>query len=142
MLQRTNSVGVLLYDGNKVLLVKHTEKARHKTGVYGFPAGRVDEGKTELEMAVIELEEETGLITSEQYLILLPEERRKTLNMKNGPEDFIFNVYHCTKYWGELRNSDKTIPEFVDIDKLDNLLLISEDVNEIARKYYNKPFVK
>ncbi len=40
MSQRTCSVGVVIYKGNKVLLVRHTESARLPTDSYGFPAGR------------------------------------------------------------------------------------------------------
>ena len=134
MIKKTLSAGIVLYDGNSVLLVRHTEQARLPTGSYGFPAGRVEEDETPAEAAARELEEETGLITSPQYLILLPEKRSK-LNLKSGPEYFIFHPFLCTRYSGKLRLSEKTVPEFIRLDSLDDLLLVTEDVREISRQY-------
>ena len=45
-MKKTIAVGIVLYKEKSVLLVKHTEKARLLTGIYNFPAGRVEEGET------------------------------------------------------------------------------------------------
>ena len=135
MIKKTQSAGIVLYDGNSVLLVRHTEQARLPTGSYGFPAGRVEEGETPFDAAIRELEEETGLIASPQYLIPLPE-KKSTINLKSHPEHFIFHPFLCTKYSGKLRPSEKTVPEFIKLDSLDNLLLVAEDVKDISRQYY------
>lgn len=66
------TVGVLVYRNDEVLLVCHGESAGHLTGVYGLPAGRLGEGESEIEAAVRELEEESGLMTSPERLEPLP----------------------------------------------------------------------
>ena len=132
---RTLCVGVVLYKENSVLLVRHTASARLPTGAYGFPAGRVEPGESLEDAAIRELEEETGLRTSANYLTRLPE-KKSTLGMKTGTEQFEFHPFLCTKYSGELRPGAKTTPEFIDIGSLDSILLASDDIPGIARKYF------
>ena len=60
------TVGILIIKDNKVLLVRHEEAASHVTGIYGLPAGRLEKEETEIQGAIRELKEETGLITSEE----------------------------------------------------------------------------
>ena len=55
------TIGVLVISGNKVLLVKHTAKARHLTDSYGLPAGRLESDESIEEGALRELFEETSL---------------------------------------------------------------------------------
>lgn len=135
----TYSVGVLFYDdGGRVLLVRHTEKARLPTGAYGFPAGRVDSGETSEEAAVRELFEEAGLVTGIDSLTLI-HERDSLIKMEKGEEKFNFKLYLCRECSGELRAGDKgkTVPEFVDLGRLDDLLLVADDVKDVSRKHYN-----
>ncbi len=140
-MSRTLCAGVVLYEPDSVLLVRHTEKAKLPTGSYGFPAGRVEEGEIPEDTAVRELGEETGLITSVEYLRKLPEKPSR-LAMKNGFEDFIFRPFLCTHYWGQLKPSEKTIPEFVRLYRLHDLFLISDDVEDISRRYYTRPLTR
>ena len=128
---RTKSVGVLLLDADKVLLVKHTEKARHQTGAYGFPAGRVEvvTNETEIHAASRELYEETGLQISESDLLEFPENYvESTLAMKQGPEDFSYRVFLGKNWSGDIRPSEENIPEWIEIDKLSSLKLTSSNI--------------
>lgn len=135
MVRRTSCVGIVLYHEDSVLLVKHTEKSRLPLNSYGFPAGRVDDGETLVDAAIRELKEETGLITSFKYLRKLkPKESR--IVMSGGYEYFSFHPFLCTNYSGILKNSDKTIPEFVTLNNLDDILLVSDDVKELSREHY------
>jgi len=63
------TVGVILFRDDQVLLVCHGEKASHKNGVYGLPAGRIEEGENSKQAAVRELREESDLITEERFLL-------------------------------------------------------------------------
>lgn len=121
MQERTATIGVIIVEDSNVLLVKHTEAAKHRTGVYGFPAGRVEKGETLVHAATRELEEETGLIAREEDLSEFPGNYFESeLIMKHGPEKFAFTVFLCHKYRGELTPSEENIPEWVPIDNLDN----------------------
>ena len=131
MVERIHAAGVVLYRADSVLLVRHTSFAKLPEGSYGFPAGRVEKGEMPYETAIRELEEESGLITYLRYLIALPVRKNRVI-MKKGAEDFIFHPFLCMGYSGNLRSSRQNVPEFVSLDCLDNLLLVAEDVKELA----------
>jgi len=134
----TIAVGVVLYEGDSVLLVRHTEEARLPTGSYGFPAGRFDSKRDDSleDAAVRELEEESGLVTEVEYLCKLPEKRSR-LKMKDGSEEFVFYPFLCVHSWGELRSSNENVPEFVALNDLDKIVVITEDIRIISRENYN-----
>jgi 8-oxo-dGTP pyrophosphatase MutT (NUDIX family) len=132
-MSRTIAVGVVLIENDSVLLVKHTRSAKLPTGAYGFPAGRYDlkiDSSFE-EGAIRELREETGLESTVSDLIPLSIQR-KTLNMKNGTEDFEFHPYLCLKYSGELKPSKQNIPEFIPIEDIDKITVIAEDIKHLT----------
>ena len=52
------SCGVVLLNSNKVLLLQHPDKT---SGHWDFPKGHVEKGEDELQTALRELEEETGI---------------------------------------------------------------------------------
>ena len=53
-MKKEKSCGILVFDGNKVLMVKH------RKGHWGFPKGHVEAGETEEETAIREVKEETN----------------------------------------------------------------------------------
>ena len=54
------SCGVILFNGQEVLLLQHSDKK--KKGHWDFPKGHVEDGETELQTALRELAEETEII--------------------------------------------------------------------------------
>ena len=129
------TVGVLIIKDAKVLLVKHGKSAGHLTGTYGLPAGRIEKNEGERVAAIRELQEETGLITSERELIEYPGDvYTATIERKDSvPKTYAMKVFQCRNYSGELKSSDETTPEWVEIEKLDSYKLLP-NVEEIVLK--------
>lgn len=119
------SVGVLIIERDKVLLVREEEGSKHLTGVYGVPAGRFEEGESAKEAAARELNEETGLVCLPQDLIELPDKYTATIERKDGTfKTFTKTLFFCKKYSGELRPSEDTTPFWVEISKLKDYKLL------------------
>lgn len=136
MSEPTQSAGVLVIHADKVLLVRHSESARHHTDSYGIPGGRVDPGESLVEAAARELREETGLIATIEKMRPLPTVYRSVLQLKHGPEQFIFTVFLCPSYSGELQPSKEGVPEWVASSELDKYELIG-DVKSIIQEGLN-----
>lgn len=126
------SIGILIIKENKVLLVKHGPKATHLTGVYGLPAGKVEE-RGEKETAVKELMEETGLVTTVDNLNEFPNnEYSADIETKSGEVvRYPWRVFLCTNYSGSLKSSEETTPEWVEISKLNDYDLLPNVNNAI-----------
>lgn len=136
-MQRIPTVGIVVLKGNEVLLVKHGEAAGHLTGSMATPGGRIDEGETAVQAAVRELQEETGLVAAEEDLRRLPKIYEGDLPRKDGSTFYSSHtVFVCTKFSGDLRNTDETEPEWVPIEKLKDmeLLINTEDMVLQAQK--------
>lgn len=118
-----SSAGVLIFEENKVLLVRHTNDAEHMVGYYGIPAGKLIEGQDAELGAIQKLHQETGL-TPLGHLILLPVEYAAEIPMKDGVKRFSMHVFLAQAYTGSLTTSPATIPEWVDVAHLEKKLLL------------------
>ena len=80
------SCGVVLFNEQKVLLLQYATGQKEGEwdlqGHWDFPKGHVDKGETEIETAIRELEEETGIKN-----IILLDNFRKTINYKIQKRD-------------------------------------------------------
>lgn len=122
-----STVGVLIFKDGKVLLVRHGEKAEHLSGVYGLPAGRVGDNENEIDTAIRELYEETGLRVSSKNLQELPNIYTARIQRKNEIKTFSLKVFLARFYSGNLKTikkTDETIPEWVKISDLDKYSLL------------------
>jgi 8-oxo-dGTP pyrophosphatase MutT (NUDIX family) len=129
------TAGVIIIKNNKVLLVKHGEGAGHLTGVYGLPAGRMEEGETELQTARRELFEETGLSAQDKDFSEFPEnDYVADIKRKSGEiNTYSIKFFICYKYSGELKENEENIPEWIDINLMDKLNLLP-NVHRAAMK--------
>ena len=119
------TVGVLIIRDGKVLLVRHGDSAKHLTGTYGLPAGKVSEDESLEEAAIRELSEETGLVAKKENLKIIPKEYFAEIRQKTGVKSFNFRVFICDSFSGELKPTDETQPEWVPIGELDNYDLLA-----------------
>jgi len=55
------SCGVVLFNSSKVLLLRHSSISSRGGGHWDFPKGHIDDGETEIQTALRELVEETGI---------------------------------------------------------------------------------
>jgi len=111
--------GAVVFNGGNVLLVRHEKDSRQELGVYGLPAGRIEEGERAIDTALRELFEETGLIAKIEDLEEIPGERGAWIELKDGRHYCTFNVYLVRRWTGELRGEeDRVTPFWVPIEKL------------------------
>jgi len=126
------TAGVLIIKENKVLLVENLEGSGHKAGIFGLPAGRVEQGESEIEAAIRELMEETGLVASAENLVRLPTTYEADTPRKGGTtQKFKGTCFKCLDYSGELKGSSETQPVWVDISKLDEMNLLPNVKNAV-----------
>ncbi len=130
------SVGVVVFDGNKVLLVKHGKDAHHFEGIMGLPAGKIEKNEKSISAAVRELQEETGLITTENDLELIPGDWWAEIEQKDGLKHFTFEPFWCKSWSGQVREANgETEPVWVSVDSLSELELLANVRNVIEVAY-------
>ncbi|MCW1296498.1 MAG: NUDIX domain-containing protein [Candidatus Parvarchaeota archaeon] len=135
-MEGTLTVGAVIFDGDKVLLVKHKEGAAHITGTYGFPAGRVNDGEEIRDTLIREVKEETGFYV--QPIRLINKVWFAEINRKSGKKEYFgLILYLCRIVSGELSEGDETKPEWVEISKLDELNFVEPHTKDVILRIYN-----
>lgn len=117
---------VLLFENDKVLLVRHGESAGHITGVYGIPGGHVEPDEDLQTTAVREFREETGLDVEKSDLQEFPgNEYTADIQRKDGmTRRYTMYVFLATQYTGQLQTTSETIPEWIDVNALHQFNLL------------------
>ncbi len=121
---RIPTIGVVAIKDGQVLLVREERESLHLTGMYGLPSGRVEEGETELDAAVREFSEETGLVADKKDFSQFPKNYfEASIPRKDGTiADFAWRVFKVTNFQGELKGNKETTPgwhSFEDLEKLE-----------------------
>ena len=138
------TVGVIIIKDEQILLVRHTDKADHVTGIYGFPAGRVEDGETKRETAIRELKEEAGLEASESDLEEFEGNRFENIPIEHGGRlrNFNFTVFLAKNFRGEIKPSlnGENIPEWVNRNRTQfyHMLPNTRESIESAIKHLNQ----
>jgi len=130
------TAGVVIIDGDRVLLIEHGEGAGHITGAWGIPAGEIDDGETARTAAARELLEETGLRVDAHALVELPTLWEARIARKTGSAQFSLRAFATDHYEGELVSSDEGSPTWIPLDEvagLQPLLGNTADIVEEAR---------
>lgn len=134
MRERIPTVGIVLLSQDAVLLVEHLAAAGHMTGSFGTPAGRVDHGESADDAAVRELFEETGLTTAKADLVKIPHVYEVDLKRKNGEIMPVSHTVFATRtFSGELRDSEETSPQWIEIASLSNMELLP-NIEDMVRR--------
>lgn len=127
--------GVIVFDQNKTILVC-TER-----GNYSMPKGKRNKGETDLQTALRELEEETGLTKNHIELIddfVLDEMNEKgNLTIRYYVAKLTKEIKTLTFDEGELDNV-----EWIDIEKAHKLEKFMDRRKEILQKAYDESIKK
>ncbi len=127
------TVGAVIIKADKVLLVKHTEKSHHKSGIYGLPSGRPEPSEDLLEALIREVREETGLIVKRTDLLPMPFLWFAEIERKDGKKIWSIIPFIAKKFSGNLEAKYETIPEWISIKDLDKYNLLP-NVKEIIEE--------
>ena len=124
-------IGVLAYDRDRVLLVRHTGASPHSVGKYGIPGGRLQEGESEKAACIRKLCSETGFMITENDLVEMPKIYSANILIKNRIENFSMKSYVCNSWQGNLvADEPEVIPEWVSMYDMSHYTLLP-NVGEI-----------
>src|SRR5258706_5596518 len=117
---------VLVFQKDKVLLVRHGVSAGHLTGVYGIPGGHLNGDETLKHAAIRVLHEETGLEVDEKDLQDFPSNKYTAdIQRKDGStKRYTMTVFTSMSFGGLLNKTSETTPEWIEFSKLDEYNLL------------------
>lgn len=123
-MNETNAAAAIAIKDGRVLLVREEEGSSHLTGMLGLPSGRLNEGETDLDAAVREFVEETGLTADRKDFVEFSGNIfHASIPRKSGEvAKFNWHVYKVKKFSGEIKETaDNVTPMWVEIPTLEEL---------------------
>lgn len=137
---------ILVFDKDKVLLVRHGESAGHLTGVYGIPGGHLQEGESLKEAAIREFHEETGLTVDESDVEEFPRNTYEAdIQRKDGStKHYAMTIFAGVMFVGELKATGETVPEWIEVDKLSNYQLLPnvKEAVRAAQEFFDEAYAE
>lgn len=118
------AVGILVFEGGKVLTVRNIAGTGPGEGVTGLPAGKVRDyaGESEVEAAIREAKEEAGIIIKPEDLVEFEGNYFEREMFVHGEMKKVgWRVFLAKAYSGEIRtdsNNLEVTPAWVDVDRL------------------------
>ena len=135
-MNEVQSVGIVVFNGDDVLLVKSGPASSHFDEESSIPAGKVEKDETNEAASIRELREETGLLTRVENLRFI-KTFTATIETKKGPVLYVWHTYLCTQHTGSLASSEETVPYWINIQKLSTvkkLLPNNQEVIQLAKQ--------
>jgi len=120
------TAAVIAFKDNSVLLVRHNKGASHLTDTYGLPGGTLQKDETEIQCALREFMEETGLNTNLKDLTEFPGNFFSAeIEKKDGSRHtYPWKVFLCKNFSDVLKSNEETNPEWIDLRGLEDLNLL------------------
>ena len=122
--EREKSCGCIIINKNKVLLIKQTK------GHWGFPKGHVEKDETEIETAIREVKEETGLDIKDLKLVGVNN------NVSPNFNRYLVFLFKTKTFSGELKSSEEGKVFWVEKKNLRNYKLTPE-FSDLIEIFYN-----
>jgi ADP-ribose pyrophosphatase YjhB (NUDIX family) len=117
--------GIVIIKDDEVLLVKSGQKSEHLNDTFGIPSGRANKDESDIDCAIREFKEETGLDTTAQNLKPLPGLYVAKIERKREEiRTFSLKVFKCSKFSGRIRGNEETTPIWVKLSELSKLNLL------------------
>lgn len=114
------SIGVVVFEGEKVLLVW---KKNHTRKMFQLPGGQIEPEETLEDAALRELYETAGLKGDAAKLIVLPNEWQARIEKSYGTKVFSLKCVVCEGYKGSIEETRSAIPIWAERSKLGSLNL-------------------
>lgn len=105
--------GIFFTDGEKVLLLKRSEKGDNK-GTWGLPGGKIEPGESAIDAARREAKEECGKLEGQRF---------DYLEEKDGLHNWTTFFFKINKPFKCKLSNEHTDSAWVDLDKLNNYKL-------------------
>ena len=120
--EREKSCGCIIINKNKVLLIKQTK------GHWGFPKGHVEKDETEIETAIREVKEETGLDVKYPKICGI-----KWWEVSKNKR-YVVLLFKTNEYCGALQSSDEGKVFWAKLDELESMKL-AENFDKILNVF-------